>query len=752
MSTTIKKTSGVLIQSPKGYGQIRNNTKDISAYFTNAITIFGKKHLLNSLTSFLVGVDGNGETVFTNALPQITGISIMFRRCGEFDGTTSDPPTHLSHKLTKGFFEHIYGFSGGSSADYTHIRKSQQGKLKSVVSGATVSLELTEITPTVDVDAGRGCWGGATVGASSSCIDPTPNQVWPGLTTEGPLQRDQHQVLKDDVSNPGFGFAKIAGISLVTSEIGTYTGGNQSASTHNGNTVGNTTKVWRDPTYMELIHQQESLREYNNGQYTIEYHDTQDVTKYGHYFPTKAHFLLVNSAGEASGDNAEPYPLGDSHMKGSCSIEPGTNTNESLCNTAGGVWTPTHNIWEWKHTAIDTFAFSGFTSHFWGANQGVAGDEDGFPFKSLDLENRTASGSTYNGVGTLNHYIPIARQVGNFSPNFGYDFNGTVTWAWGDHDSTMTVADVNNGSKIMGGDGLLPDQLSGFEINYDKLDSQTDSEQDNFIDYNDTISTKYTINFAQSTGYQSALNTNVDTRQNNDLGQVSTTIETAVGEKWANDFGIHQQEQSHHLNEYTTPDESAIRGIRVFDKSGRIMMAKDSNGTDVPLGKDETQIYNYNNVDHGEFAVHELVSKTNLTGAVRVKTDTVQITNDMIFNPATNQQYIVDYQKKRPRILTNTLTLILNQLHASESTAVDSRKPHKIELYGRTGDATTSVLADKMFTFILGSSNFADDIAGGDANPFKAIDDVASDEVLSNMASDWTNGNHLEVALKLVIV
>ena len=164
------------------------------------------------------------------------------------------------------------------------------------------------------------------------------------------------------------------------------------------------------------------------------------------------------------------------------------------------------------------------------------------------------------------------------------------------------------------------------------------------------------------------------------------------------------------------------------------------------------QIYNYDNVDHGEFAVHELVSKTNLTGAVRVKTDTVQITNDMIFDPESNQQYIVDYQKKRPRILTNTLTLILNQLHASDSTAVDSRKPHRIELYGRTGDATTSVLADKMFTFILGSSNFADDIAGGDANPFKAIDDVASDEVLSNMASDWTNGNHLEVALKLVIV
>ena len=43
MSNTIKSNSAVLLESPKGYGLIRNNTKGQNITFENAITIYGKK-------------------------------------------------------------------------------------------------------------------------------------------------------------------------------------------------------------------------------------------------------------------------------------------------------------------------------------------------------------------------------------------------------------------------------------------------------------------------------------------------------------------------------------------------------------------------------------------------------------------------------------------------------------------------------------------------------------------------------------
>ena len=48
MSNTKKMTSGTILKSPVGEGAFTNHSKGYVEQFKNAITIYGKKHLLNA--------------------------------------------------------------------------------------------------------------------------------------------------------------------------------------------------------------------------------------------------------------------------------------------------------------------------------------------------------------------------------------------------------------------------------------------------------------------------------------------------------------------------------------------------------------------------------------------------------------------------------------------------------------------------------------------------------------------------------
>ena len=770
--SNIKKLSGaVLLDSPKGYGILRNSKTGTNIGFTNAITIYGKKHLLNSLTSFLK--DGGD---YSNKLPKLIGLSIMFRRCGSHvNMTTSDPPTKLDHKLTKGFFEHIYGVYGGTPTNVT--KTTNKTSLSCFITGGTCGFKLEDITPATDTG---GMWGGATLLSGNACLDPDPTQVWHDVNLslgDAPKKGDAHQCLKDESANPGFGFAKIAGISVLTSELGGYVGGPQLATPAGSNSnAGNTIKVWRDPTFMELIHQQESLRTMGSASYQMPDYDDHTAVSFGHYFPNKDHFDAINTAVQAR-DTVIPFQLGDSHLIGSCSTTPESTITEATCT---GIWTETHNIWEWKHCGIDTFAFTGFATHWYGANAGSGGDNVGSPFANLDLTNRTADNVSYNGrmfdgngdlqtIPDTDHkwYTPIARQAGNFNnpiTNHGYEYDDVTYWAWADHDSLMTKAEVLAGTKTLGGDGLLQDQVQNAEIEYDKLNSQAPADQENFIDYNDTITTQYTLNFAQTSAYETSLDANIDTSQNNStIGDLDTTIESAnLAEKWAKDFG-----QDGAVIDTATPygwgtaTNSAIRGIRLFDRSGRIMMAKTTGDTDQVLGfvtDDEIAndgVSNYNNVTNASFSVFTLTKDGDESKSVHVK-DVTQIDNSHINDPVgTGSDYIIDNTSKRPRILVNTIRLFFNQLHVDDTNSI-SKKPHKLEVYAMGASQGSNIIADDLiFTFILGSSEWEDNIAGDLANPFTTLanpDTTADGDILSMATADWTSGNHLDVTLKFVMV
>ena len=313
------------------------------------------------------------------------------------------------------------------------------------------------------------------------------------------------------------------GISLICG--GQYGNWNSGSANTDGTGESLSKKVWRDPAYLQLLHNQESERlDFGNAHNarpvtSVGAGESDDIKEAGHYFPTTTKFDGAKSTANLT-------------------------IAESQSADVNG------HGWAWEDVAHDTFSHTFFPTHWYSSQQG----NTLMPYKADTIANdhRVDSGPSGKYGSTTNSEV---YTVALSSP---------ISFEFSDDDYTYTGAiDAFGNPTNKAGDALLPATCNTYEVDYN---TGTIANPDHLIDSNDQISARYSIDFDhQATAFNS----------NTGYGQTNT-IENTLGDKLGDTFG---QSGADFFEVENTPS-CAITHVKLVNQNDEMMSTTNYNGTD----------------------------------------------------------------------------------------------------------------------------------------------------------------------------
>ena len=494
----IQKYGKIHFNAPKGYGELKYKEQEIN--FTNAITIFGKAHIHNAI---LHNIWQTTPTIY-----KITGVSILFRRC-------HDDATNINPTLNKSLFEvNIVRLDNGDDAtankneahtkSFSLIPNSEDGHK---VDGSVAYLQIGTGEVKLTAEDNAGCWGDS----DSSGILLT--NIWSTTANAGSSPATQNVGLKSDVTNRKK--ARIMGISLITG--GQY--GDWAIDLANNDVTGiaKSKKVWRDPAYLQLLHNQESLRkDFGNGDNVRPPVDaggnqgSDNIREAGHYFPSITDFNTEMGSGELT--------IAESKEA---------------------------DVWKWTDVAHDTFSHTFFPTHWYSSQAG-----------NFELPYNTDTIANDHRIDTLIQakYDATDEEVYTTTLNTPIDF--------GFIDDSVVYDSTGQGANELG-DGLLPSTCNVYEVDYNTAGI---ANPDHLVDSNDQISARYSVDFSHLATTPFNMNANYG---------LDNTIQSKLGENLALDFG----QLGATFDEQVASPSSAITHVYLLSKDGAIMRTKNYDGT-----------------------------------------------------------------------------------------------------------------------------------------------------------------------------
>ena len=707
MSKNKYSSAIVKLNSPKGYGKIGDME------FSNAITLYGKAQMLNAIL--------RGFTVTPTAIRKITGISLLFRRCHDtslengtlaklvksfFEVNLVKTAPNISH--TKAHTESDTWMTTGSSGDHD-------------VDGKTCWFQCQNVTAGVDINN----WGDsqqATVGYVTDRVHVGANLPYNHEGADDYLhtQAPYASGVGLDNTTEGKKYARLAGIALLTSDYGDIP-----VETENGematlnNALPTSKKVWRDPSFWQLVHDQEN---YNKGfgLTNAVLHDgtaghtqrastsSDDVTHNGHYFPSKG---LFEYARHNATDGVTNTGVGSNNV----AVSEADDLGDGAMDDEFGFNARIITGWSWKDCAHDTFAFSGFLTHYYGTQ-----DETVLPYNTGSIAEQAFQGESMDAYS---------------------DFSATINLVYGDESAE-------------GGDNMLSQTIGASEVSYDALGSNL---TDNMIDYNDTITAKYTIDF-------DATVVNINTEDG-----LNTSFNDNLAESLAKDFGQDSGEWAQSLTSSLV--NSAIAKYSIFDAQGELMIdANPGGGGDLNKLAIEIAVADGDTIISSGY--HKEI-KMDVNGIDFGNADDSQSTSKMESNFVETHGKKVEFKPwndpqttdmvKRPRQVQSTVRIKIpnikrNSIGLSGGEHTTVHNPHKIKFYNGAGTPL-----ELLEITLIDVNTGGDGATAGDGNQFEAMNPFIttgqSTEVLKVLSDGddfgvnklWEDGNNLIVDITFFV-
>ena len=643
----ISRKGKIHFKEPKGTGTLKYKNETVE--FENAITIFGKAHIHNAI---LLNCWSTEPTI-----PKITGMSILCRR-------THKDATNTYARLGKSFFElNIVRSGTGSTGQKANAMTDSNGLIPASATGQGQDVASGDANMYLQVGTGDTKLTAGTDGSTSG--------VWGSELGNGNLltniwQNESERLGNANPNNEGVGLqtntdnlkkARIAGISLI---CGNNYGSWSDTVDGSNNATSYSKKVWREPAYLQLIHEEEALRkDYGYAEHGSTFdkgdNDTSnDIKHAGHYFPD------VESL-----HSADPN---------------GTTPARAESQNA--------DAWEWKHVAHDTFASTMFLTHYYVAQEGDSQQ----PYESNSIADQhrikitTADGDIYTDPQTNTQNASEQSFSGDINLNFS--------------DKTLT--------QDGGGDAVLPQTISTFEVDYNTGDVTT---PDHLIDSNDEISAKYTIAFthvAHGPGGTGDLN---------EIGEIDNDININLAKALTKDLS----NASGAFLETPSSVESAITHARLYDEDGN-------------------QMHTSNNTGSGS----NNVSPNLLTNILQATKDPITFEIDEGYTKINNgDSAFADASSKRPRVWQTTIQIKFENVKVNSTGT--NKNPHSVKFFNGTHETNNYLceiqLADSSAQNVHNTQNPIDDDG--------AFDDDAHFDLFSNGGdlpnNQWEDENNLIV-------